>query len=110
MADAQTDYAANIKNYVGTVNTAAIAGIVKHLGIALRSKDASLVSASDPTELARVRDGFMKKKLALTHSDAELDAALKDVMQKMKGERNKSRVTVCYLLAEKFGKLGVFGG
>lgn len=110
MADAQPDYADNIKTYVGTVNTAAVAGIVKHLGIALRSKDASLVSASDPTELARVRDGFMKKKLALTQPDNELDAALSDVMQKMKGERNKSRVTVCYLLAEKFGKLGVFGG
>jgi len=110
MADAQPDYAGNIKTYVGTVNDAAIAGIVKHLGIALRSKDASLVSASDPTELARVRDGFMKKKLALTEPDAALDAALKEVMEKMKGERNKSRVTVCYLLAEKFGKLGVFGG
>ena len=47
----------------------------------------------------------MKKKLALTQSDAELDAALKDVMTTMKTERDKSRVTVCYLLAEKFGKL-----
>ena len=110
MADGQPDYTENIKTYVGTVNAAAVAGIVKHLGIALRSTDASLVSASDPTELARVRDGFMKKKLELTQPDAELDAALADVMQTMKAERNKSRVTVCYLLAEKFGKLGVFGG
>ena len=110
MADAQPDYAANIKTYAPTVNAAAVSGIVKHLGIALRSRDASLVSASDPAELARVRDGFMKKKLALTLPDAELDAALKEVMTRMAGERNKSRVTVCYLLAEKFGKLGLFGG
>jgi hypothetical protein len=108
MADAPLDYAVNVKQYTATVNAAAIAGIVKHLGIALRSKDSSLVAASDPQELKRVRDGFMKKKLGLTQTDAELDAALKDVMTKMAGERNKSRVTVCYLLAEKFGKLGLF--
>lgn len=108
MADEQPDYAANIATYTSSVNAAAISGIVKHLGIALRSKDASLVSASDPAELARVRDGFMKKKLALTQSDAELDIALGEVMKQMAGERNKSRVTVCYLLAEKFGKLGLF--
>ena len=110
MADEKPDYDANVKTYVGTVNSAAVSGIVKHLGIALRSKDSSLVAASDPAELARVRDGFMKKKLALTQSDTELDAALQEVMKKMAGERNKSRVTVCYLLAEKFGKLGLFGG
>ena len=39
-----------------------------------------------------------------------LDGASPNLMQTMKAERNKSRVTVCYLLAEKFGKLGVFGG
>lgn len=108
MADEKVDYSANVKTYVTDLNGAAINGIVKHLGIALRSKDASLVSGSDPVELARVRDGFMKKKLGLTQSDAELDAALKDVMTRMAAERNKSRVTVCYLLAEKFGKLGLF--
>lgn len=108
MADAKPDYAADIQKYTSTVDTAAVAGIVKHLGIALRSKDSSLVSASDPEELKRVRDGFMKKKLALTGTDAELDAALKEVMGKLAKVREKSRVTVCYLIAEKFGKLGAF--
>ncbi|MGE5359302.1 MAG: DUF2853 family protein [Bacteroidales bacterium] len=108
MADAQIDHAADVKKYVATVNAAAIAGIVKHLGIALRSKDASLVAASDPEELKRVRDGFMKKKLGLTQPDAELDAALKEVMVRMAAEHNKSRVTVYYLVAEKFDKLGLF--
>ena len=28
----------------------------------------------------------------------------------MKDERRKLRSTFCYLLAEKFGKLGMFGG
>jgi Protein of unknown function (DUF2853) len=108
MATEKPDYVAKVKKYVSSPDTDAVAGIVKHLGIALRSKDASLVAASDPKELARVRDGFMKKKLALTASDADLDAALKDVMTTMKAEREKSRVVVCYLLAEKYGKLELF--
>lgn len=108
MAAEKPDHAKDIEKYVSTVDKGALDGIVKHLGIALRSRDASLVAASDPEELKRVREGFMKKKLALAQSDAELDAALSDVMAKMKGVREKSRVTVCYLLAEKFGKLGLF--
>jgi Protein of unknown function (DUF2853) len=108
MSEEKPDYASDIAKYVATVDEGAISGIVKHLGIALQSKDASLVAASDPQELLRVRDGFMKKKLALEDSDEALDAALNDVMAKMQGVREKSRVTVCYLLAEKFGKLDLF--
>ena len=108
MAEAKHDYTPDIKKYVATVDEAAVGGIVRHLGIALRSKDASLVAASDPEELKRVREGFMKKKLALTGSDKELDTMLGEVMTKMKGVREKSRVTVCYLLAEKAGKLELF--
>jgi ferritin-like metal-binding protein YciE len=98
-----------VEKYASTVDAAAVQGIVNYLGIALQNRDSSLVAASDPEELKRVRDGFMKKKLGLTQTDDELDAALKDVMTTMTGERNKSRVTVYYLLAEKFGKLGLFG-
>ena len=102
------NYIADIKKYTASVDEGAVGSIVKYLGIALRSKDSSLVAATDPAELKRVREGFMKKKLALTGSDTELDKALGDVMTAMKGVREKSRVTVCYLLAEKFGKLGLF--
>ena len=42
--------------------------------------------------------------------DTELDAAIKAVGAKMKGDRTKNRVTVYYLLAEHFGKLSTFGG
>ena len=108
MADSKPDYVADVKKYVSAVDEAAVAGIVKHLGIALRGKDSSLVAATDPEELKRVREGFMKKKLALTESDAHLDAAINDVMAKMKGVRDKGRVTVCYLIADKFGKLALF--
>lgn len=103
------DYSTDIKKYTSNVNEGAVKSIVKYCGIALQSKDASLVSGSDATELARVRDNFMKKKLGLTDPDATLDASIKTVMDKMKAERNKSRVTVYYLLAEKHGKLASLG-
>ena len=103
-----SEYTGDIAKYTSNVNEAAVEGIVKHLGIALRNKDSSLVSATDPAELERLREGFVKKKLARSESDADLDAAIASVMEKMKDERNKSRVTVCYLLAEHFGQLGNF--
>lgn len=100
-----TDYTADVARYTKNVNEAAVVGIVKHLGIALRSKDATLVSCSSKEELARVRDGWLKKKLGLTDEDEVLDAAIQEVCTAMKGDRSKHRVTFCYLLAEKFSKL-----
>jgi hypothetical protein len=107
MADL-TPHISDLASHTADVNEAAVAGIVKHLGIALQSKDASLVSASDPSELARVRDSWLKKKLQLAHSDADLDTAVKAVVTKLgdAGVKNKSRVTVYYLLAQHFEKLG----
>ncbi|MCB1546772.1 MAG: DUF2853 family protein [Hyphomicrobiaceae bacterium] len=104
-----TDYAAEVKKYAANADEKVIAGIVKHLGIALKSKDASLVSCSSKDELARVRDSFLKKKLALTQSDADLDKAIQEVCATMKADQNKPRVTFYYLLAVKFGKTSLFG-
>ncbi|MEL6623371.1 MAG: DUF2853 family protein [Pseudomonadota bacterium] len=103
MADA--DYVADVKRYVDNPDEAKIATIVKHLGIALRSKDASLVSCSSKDELARVRDSYCKKKLACSDDDATLDAAIKDVCETMKGDQRKHRVIFYYLLADKLGKM-----
>jgi hypothetical protein len=101
-----TDYAADISRYSPNVDAKAVAGIVKHLGIALKSNDASLVSCSSKDELARVRDNWLKKKLALGDDDAALDKSIQEVCAKMQADRNKQRVTFYYLLAEKHGKLG----
>ena len=100
------DHHAELKRYVPAPDEKAVAGIIKHLGIALKSNDAAVVSCSSKDELARVRDSWLKKKLALGDDDKALDAAIKDVCEKMKADKNKSRVAFYYLLAEKFGKLG----
>ena len=103
------DWAADVKKYAPNADDKVIAGIVRHCGIALHKVDSSLVSFSDPKELERVRNGFMKKKLALTDDDAGLDASLAKVGEKLKGVNRKNRVTVYYLLAEQHKKLDLFG-
>lgn len=99
------DWAVDVRKYAPNADDKAIAAIVRHCGIALQKRDSALVSFSDREELARVRDGFLRKKLGLTASDADLDKAIQTVGEKLKGDRSKNRVTVYYLLAEHFGKL-----
>ena len=102
------DWAADVKKYVPAADDAAVKGIVKHLGIALQNRDASFVACGDKAERDRVRDSFLKKKLALSAPDAELDKAVMDVCTAMKADRDKSRVAFYYLLAQKFDKLSLF--
>lgn len=102
-----SEYEEGVKKYVSSPNSDAVQGIVKHLGIALKSKDASLVSCSSKDELARVRDSWCKKKLGLTMSDDELDKGIKEVCETMKADQRKHRVTFYYLLADKYDKLSM---
>lgn len=103
-------HADDIKRYQQNVDENAVAAIVKHLGIALKSADASLVSCSSKEELATVRDSWLKKKLGLTDDDAKLDKLIADVCATMKNDTRKQRVTFYYLAAEKAGKLASLGG
>jgi hypothetical protein len=100
-----SEYTDDVARYTDSVDEDAVAGIVKHLGIALRSsKDAALVACSDASERDRVRDSWLKKKLGL-EDDAALDADVMAVCAQMKEDREKNRVTFYYLLADKHGKL-----
>jgi hypothetical protein len=101
-------YLADVKKWAPNTDEVAVGGIVKYLGIALRSKDASLVSGTDPVELQRVVNNFLKKKLALTDSDDALMSSVKSVVEKMKADKTKERVTVYYLLADHYKKLSLF--
>ena len=97
----------DVQRYSASADEAAVKGIVKHLGIALQNPnaDSALVSCSDKAERDRVRDSWLKKKLARTESDADLDAMVETVCQTMKDDNRKQRVTFYYLLAEKLGVL-----
>ncbi|WP_296577251.1 DUF2853 family protein [Phreatobacter sp.] len=102
-----SDWLADVKKYAPKADEAAVAGLVRYLGIALRNRDSSLVSFSDPEEVARVKKNFCMKKLALT-DEAAIDAALAKVGAAMKADKTKNRVTVYYLLADHFKKLDLF--
>ena len=98
------DYLPDVKKYSANADPAAVVAIVKYCGIALQKPDSSLVSTTDPKEIATVRNGFAAKKLGLAPEAA--DAGIKVVAEKMKGDRTKSRVTFYYLLAEATNTLG----
>lgn len=98
-----SDHVGDIKKYTAEVNEAAVAAIVKYCGIALQRADSSLVSATDPNELATIRDGFAAKKLGLAADAANV--GIKAAADKMKADARKSRVTFYYLLAEATGTL-----
>ena len=100
-----SDYLADVQRYDAGADAGAVEKIVKHLGIALRSKDASLVSCSDQSELDRVRESWCMKKLG-SSDGAECDGIIGQVCETMKGDRNKQRVTFYYLVAKHMGKLG----
>jgi hypothetical protein len=86
----------------------AIAGIVRYCTIAGQHGRGSAVSFSDSAERHRIRDEFLRKTLGLTQSDADLDAAIAAVADAVQTATASHRVTVYYLLAERFGKLTVF--
>ncbi len=103
-----TDWAADIKKYAPDADDAVIAKMLSTYRLVLSSRDSAYVATSDASEVATVRERFLKGKLGLTQDDATLDAAIADVAKMMKADRTKSRATVYYLLADKFDKLGVF--
>lgn len=104
------DWLADVRKYDAGADEGVVAAIVRYCGIALRTRDASLVSFSDRKETDRVRENYLRKKLALTDDDATLDAAIAAVGERMKADRTKNRVTVYYLLADRFDRLGLYGG
>jgi hypothetical protein len=97
------DYIDDVKRYDAGADEGTVGKIVKHLGIALQSKDASLVSASDQTEKDRVRDKWCVGKLGLDEGTAAL--IVDKVAEEMSADRQKQRVTFYYLAAKHAGKL-----
>lgn len=104
------DYLPDLQKYVAAPNEKAVEGIVKFLGIALKSRDASHVSCSSKDELERVRESFLKRKLKMTEDDAALDKRIQAVCEALKADSSKHRVTFYYLLADKAGKLADLAG
>ena len=99
------DYLADVKKYDAGASADVVEKIVKHLGIALRNRDSSLVSCTDPKELDRVKTNWVAKKLGVSDG-AKADAVIEKTCKALAADSSKSRVTFYYLVAKDLGKLG----
>jgi hypothetical protein len=78
------------------------------LGPSIHKKDAETVSCSDESELDRVKQNYLIKKLGCEDSP-QLDEAIKDVCAKMgSSNRNKYRALFYALLATTFNKESIY--
>lgn len=102
------DHLADVKKYAAKPDEAAVAGMAKAYALVMSKPDTKWVAASDPAEVQRVVDNFLKKKLGRKESAEELTKACQAVAAKMKDTRNKSRLVFYYLLAEHYGQLAMF--
>jgi Protein of unknown function (DUF2853) len=107
MADI-SEYKESLAKYTSNINDAALEKMAKTYALVMSNRDAKNVSCGDAAEKETVRNNFLKKKLGLTNSDTDLDAAVEAVCVTMKEDRMKNRLVFYYLLAEKYNKLGVF--
>jgi hypothetical protein len=98
------EYLTDIHRYDRRAPSDAVEKIVKHLGIALKRRDAALVSCSTPAELQRVVDEWCLGRLGVSDPQ-EARAAVDAVCEQMAGDRAKQRVTFYYLVAARLGKL-----
>jgi len=88
---------------VKRVDQALLRAAAKACGPSLYSSDASKVGTSDPKEIARVKSGFLKKKLGVTGKAA--DGAIERVIKTFGAKnRNKHRAMFYYLLAKETKK------
>jgi hypothetical protein len=79
------------------------------LGPSIYNKDSEVIACSQKSELERVRENYLKKKLGLTQSDSELDQAIEEICQTIGSSvKNKYRAVFYTLLAEKFEKQSVY--
>ena len=64
-SDANAKYLTNVRKFDKKANADVVNNIVKYCGVALRTRDGSLVACSDEAEKGRVAKGFATKKLGL---------------------------------------------
>lgn len=102
-------YAADLKDKVGvTPDMDLLTKVVIGCGPSIYNADAETVAASDPEEVARVRQNYLVKKLGLTDGP-ELDAGIKAVVEQYgSANRNKYRAVMYYLLCVHFKKQSVY--
>lgn len=102
-------YATDLENKCGvTPDLDLLTKVTIACGPSIYNADSSTVSASDPSEIARVKNNFLIKKLGLK-DNLDLDKAIDAVMDLYgKSNRSKYRAVVYYLLTKRLGKESMY--
>jgi len=102
-------YCAEAKKLGFSLTADLIEKVTVGLGPSIYKKDSETVSCSQSSELDTVKKNFLQKKLGLTASDAEMDAAIKKVCESMgSSNRHKYRALFYALLVKEFKKESVY--
>ncbi|UXU75854.1 MULTISPECIES: DUF2853 family protein [unclassified Paracoccus (in: a-proteobacteria)] len=103
-------YAADMQQKLGVAaDMELLKKVVIGCGPSIYDADAETVAASDTTELERIRDNYLIRKLGLPDGP-ELMAAIQDVVSRYgSANRNKYRAVIYYMLCRHFGKESVYG-
>ena len=92
---------------IKNVDETLLRAIAKSQGPSIYLKDASLVSCSDQTELDRVINNFVKRKLDVSN-EGDIDNAIKSVCETFKPVKQKMRVAFYYALVKELKKESAF--
>ncbi|MGB3408541.1 MAG: DUF2853 family protein [Jannaschia sp.] len=103
-------YAGDIRTKIGeTPDMDLLRKVTIGCGPSIYNADSETVAASQPKELETVKNNFLIKKLGLSDGP-KLNEAISAVIEKYgKGERNKYRAVIYYMLTKHFGKESVYG-
>ncbi len=107
--DKISQYTSEAKKLGLSISNDLIEKVTVGLGPSIYKKDSETVSCSQSSELNTVKKNFLTKKLGLSISDAEMDAAIKKVCEAMgTSNRNKYRALFYALLAKEFNKESIY--
>lgn len=103
-------YADDLKNKCGmSPDMDLLTKVTIGCGPAIYNDDASTVAATQDSELETVKNNFLIKKLGLGDGPQLMDAINAVIETYGRGERNKYRAVVYYMLVKHFGKEAVYG-
>ncbi|MBK8110371.1 MAG: DUF2853 family protein [Saprospiraceae bacterium] len=90
------------------LDEALVTAVAKSLGPSIYLADAGTVSSSDETELATIKEKFLKGKLGIS-DESQMNEAIAAVVDQMgTSNRSKHRAIFYALLVKKFGKEDLF--
>lgn len=103
--DLITKYAQDLKDKCGVnPDLDLLTKVTVGLGPSIYNKDSETVATNDETEVERVRQNFLIKKLGLSEGKALDDGIAKVAEQYGKSNKNKYRAVFYYLLTKHFNK------